>query len=428
PPPQGTQQCLNVVPQQGDTFVVEVQQPSGCNYKLTYVPAVLQPAFTYVGQCGTLTFTDQSTITPASSSITGWSWSFPGGTPSTANTPTATVTYGSAGTYTVTLTVTSSAGCTAVITQTVNVTGLPQAAFTYTPVCVGNATQFQDASVAAAGDPLVAWNWTFPNANPATSNQQHPTITFNTAGIYQCTLLVTSQQGCTAQVVQPVVVYNNPIADFIDSLSGCRPVCGNFTDLSQPVDGQIINWQWSFPGGSPSSSTAQNPQNICYNTPGSYPVTLIVTTNYGCKDTLTINNYVNVYAWPNADFSISPSTEQLVDESTFFFYNQWSSDVVSWVWDFGDGSPLDSTNANPAHSYSAVATNNTFYEFQICLRVENQHGCWDTICKTVKLLPYFTFYIPNTFTPNDDKYNDFFFGKSRGVKEYQIWIFDRWGN
>jgi gliding motility-associated-like protein len=71
---------------------------------------------------------------------------------------------------------------------------------------------------------------------------------------------------------------------------------------------------------------------------------------------------------------------------------------------------------------------NDFYKFDICIRVENQHGCWDTTCKTVELVPEFTFYIPNTFTPNEDPNNQMFFGKCRGVKEYTIWVFDRWGN
>jgi hypothetical protein len=60
--------------------------------------------------------------------------------------------------------------------------------------------------------------------------------------------------------------------------------------------------------------------------------------------------------------------------------------------------------------------------------VQNQYGCWDTVCHPVELVPEFTFYIPNTFTPNGDFINEFFFGKSRGVKDYDIWLFDRWGN
>ncbi|TAL58027.1 MAG: hypothetical protein EPN85_12590 [Bacteroidetes bacterium] len=64
----------------------------------------------------------------------------------------------------------------------------------------------------------------------------------------------------------------------------------------------------------------------------------------------------------------------------------------------------------------------------MCVNVQNQYGCWDTVCKVVELIPEFTFYIPNTFTPNQDITNEVFFGKGRGIKEYNIWLFDRWGN
>jgi gliding motility-associated-like protein len=100
---------------------------------------------------------------------------------------------------------------------------------------------------------------------------------------------------------------------------------------------------------------------------------------------------------------------------------------VQWQWDFGDND-TDFTNTDPVHSYSASAIANDFYVYNICISVENQYGCWDTICKTVELIPEFTFYIPNTFTPNHDGKNELFFGKGRGIKDYSIWLFDRWGN
>ena len=78
--------------------------------------------------------------------------------------------------------------------------------------------------------------------------------------------------------------------------------------------------------------------------------------------------------------------------------------------------------------YNIVMYKILLYNYNVCLKVQNIHGCWDTICKTVELIPEFEFYIPNTFTPNGDGINEFFFGKCRGVKEYNIWVFDRWGN
>ena len=74
----------------------------------------------------------------------------------------------------------------------------------------------------------------------------------------------------------------------------CEKFCVDFSDqsINNPT-----SWQWNFPGGVPSSSSDQNPTNICYNTPGTYDVTLI-TTNASGGDTLTLSNYITVYATP----------------------------------------------------------------------------------------------------------------------------------
>ena len=53
--------------------------------------------------------------------------------------------------------------------------------------------------------------------------------------------------------------------------------------------------------------------------------------------------------------------------------------------------------------------------------------CLDTIIKTVEVKPVFTFYIPNTFTPNGDFINDRFTGKGTEITAYSMQIFDRWG-
>ena len=74
----------------------------------------------------------------------------------------------------------------------------------------------------------------------------------------------------------------------------CEKFCVNFTDQS---NNNPVAWLWLFPGGDPSSSTLQNPTNICYNTPGVYDVTLI-TTNANGSDTLTLHNFITVYATP----------------------------------------------------------------------------------------------------------------------------------
>src|SRR4030095_411091 len=74
----------------------------------------------------------------------------------------------------------------------------------------------------------------------------------------------------------------------------CQKFCTGFTDSST---NNPQSWQWLFPGGTPSSSTDQNPSQICYQVPGVYDVTLI-TTNASGSDTLTLIDYITVYQTP----------------------------------------------------------------------------------------------------------------------------------
>ncbi|HUM47239.1 MAG TPA: T9SS type A sorting domain-containing protein [Chitinophagales bacterium] len=74
----------------------------------------------------------------------------------------------------------------------------------------------------------------------------------------------------------------------------CEKFCLNFFDSSTS---NPTSWQWSFPGGSPASSTSQNPASICYSSPGIFDVTLI-TSNTDGTDTLTMPDFITVYPTP----------------------------------------------------------------------------------------------------------------------------------
>jgi gliding motility-associated-like protein len=322
------------------------------------------------------------------------------------------------------------------VVHPVLVHGLPIAAFTFNAPCLGNPTNLNNTSSSAGNDPITSWSWNMTGGVPATSATQTATTTYSAPGTHTVTLTVITQGGCKDTISDTVRVHAPPVANFSGSGTGCLPLCvTNYTDLSLSTDGNIINSTWSFPGGSPSSSTVMNPPKVCYSAAGTYGASLVVTTSFGCIDSIKITPLVSVFAWPHADFCLSPDQAPATDP-VFNFCPLWSPNpgVTSWVWDFGDGSPKDSGNSannlnmTPVHSYSATATANDFYTFNICLKVKNQNGCWDSVCKTVELIPEFEFYISNSFTPNGDGTNDLFFGKGRGIKDYNIWVFDRWGN
>jgi PKD repeat protein len=137
-------------------------------------------------------FTDLSTNNPDT-----WDWTFDGGTPATSTLQNPTITYNTAGTYTVTLTAANAYGSdteTKVDYITVNPAGQPPVAgFTAsaTTICAGDSVTFTDQSTNSPD----AWDWSFPGGIPASSSEQNPTVTYNTPGVYSVTLTVSNAYG-----------------------------------------------------------------------------------------------------------------------------------------------------------------------------------------------------------------------------------------
>jgi len=132
---------------------------------------------------------------------------------------------------------------------------------------------------------------------------------------------------------------------------------------------------------------------------------------------------VHVYATPQADFNPNP-TNATVLNPVVTLENASSADVTYWNYYFGDGDSISPSTSSPVHTYPNGEANS----YLATLIVHNADGCWDTIQKPVDIGPEFTFYIPNAFTPNGDGVNDYFFGQGIGIVDYDIYIFDRWGN
>lgn len=106
-------------------------------------------------------------------------------------------------------------------------------------------------------------------------------------GLLSVTLVVTDQFGCPPAIGffdSVALVHEKPTVSIIPSkTSGCAPALVNFQSSILIQDQQVSGYNWSFVGASPASSTSANPNNISYNSKGSYAATLQITTNKGCQ-------------------------------------------------------------------------------------------------------------------------------------------------
>lgn len=157
-----------------------------------------------------------------------------------------------------------------------------------TTVCSGSGVTFTDQS---SGSP-VSWTWSFPGGTPSSySGNTPPTIVYSTPGTYNVSLVVSDGTGTDTETKTGYIT----VADVFANFSGTprTVIIGNtvtFTDLSlcSPT-----SWNWSFPGGTPSSYSGQNPPAITYSTLGTYDVSLTVTKGSTSK-TETKTGYITV--------------------------------------------------------------------------------------------------------------------------------------
>ncbi|MCD6113298.1 MAG: C10 family peptidase [Bacteroidales bacterium] len=358
---------------------------------------------------GSINFIDQSTEYP-----TSWQWTFEGGTPSTSTDKNPmNISYNTPGYYTVTLTVTNPVG-TDTETKTDFITvGVPDIDFTadVTSIMVGEDVNFTDLST---GDPT-AWEWSFGDGSPV-SNEQNPTHTYNTYGTFNVKLTATNQWGSNHKTkTNFITVSTIPTANFTADTTYVSPEGSiNYTDLSEGVP---TSWQWTFEGGTPNSSTEQNPENIVYNNLGKYSVTLISTNDFGA-DTITKTNYITVGIAPEADFT-ADNTE-IPANDTVSFSDASLYEPTSWQWTFEGGTPDTSTEQNPKIAYKTPGV------YSVTLIAKNIFG-EDTKVKTNyitvnEIPPTADFY---TFNPNIPVGGSIhFINNSTGDPTSWLWTFE----
>ena len=144
-----------------------------------------------------------------------------------------------------------------------------------------------------------------------------------------------------------------PVA-FFNSSATATALCPGST--VQFTDASLLGptaWSWSFPGGTPATSTAQNPI-VTYNTAGTYNVTLTVTNASGTSTTTT-NSVVTVSgALPVANFT---ARQALICPGGKIGFTNTSTQCTSSIsWSFPGGTPAASTAANPVVTYNTAGT------------------------------------------------------------------------
>lgn len=358
--------------------------------------------------------------------ISNWVWKFGDGiTLSGVQNPNHTYTHW--GDYSVELTITTAAGCVAdTLLGPARVYPKPEADFSDEIAnCLNDTSLFEDLSSVENNpfDELIAWNWNF--ADGTSSSVQDTVHLYSYDGFYNVELAVTTNHGCQDTIVRPVEIYPLPqVAFTADTTKGCQPFQVWFTDLTSITSPYLLStWEWNF-GDEPGTVSSQHPENTYWDEDlgffdtGVYSVWLRVTSANGCVSDTTYENYITEYPKPDALFAVDPKRTDIIFPK-FRITDLASPNVVDWFYEWGDGDI--SLESDPIHEYADTGV------YSITQIVTTEFGCKDTAEATVQVDPEFRFYIPSAFTPDDDGINETFYGTGIGILEYQMRIYDRWG-
>jgi trimeric autotransporter adhesin len=394
--PGGTIVLGNVL--QNDNYTFDVEDDNGCvvtvsgtmagsgvvdlSYpKHNYCKDELNPTATIVGAGG------------------GTYSSVPAGLSINAATGAITLIASTSGSYVVTYQA-PGATCPPSDTFSINVFDLPIVnAGVDQGICQGS-----QVTLSGVGAPTLTWNNGVLNG-----------VAFSPGITTTYTLTGENAAGCMDTDDVTVTVENSPVPSFTaDKTIGCVPLTVTLTNT-----GLGTGCVWTFGDGTVINGCG--PIVHTFTQVGCYSVSLQTESALGCEGTTTINDYICVAPDPIASFAPTPSSVSELNPVSVM--NNTSTNAVSYQWSFEDGG--SSTEDSPEHTF-----NSTPGTYEILLIATSQFGCIDSATALVTVVEELIFYVPNTFTPDGDEYNNSFkpvFTSGFDPMDYNLIIFNRWG-
>jgi len=231
------------------------------------------------------------------------------------------------------------------------------------------------------------------------------------------TLTGTSVEGCENTDDVEITVHPNPEASYtVDVTEGCLPLAVNLVSSSTGV---IDNCKFTLGDGTVLLGCDVN---HLFTTAGCHDVTLEVETNHGCTDVVTNSNVVCIDDFPIASFNVDPGEVSLLEDEVEITNTTTGAETYSW--NFGDA--YTSNDVHPIHQYEILENG----DYLITLVAFSELGCPDTAKMLLPVREELLFYIPNTFTPDNDNFNETFkpvFTSGIDLQSYTLYIFNRWG-
>ncbi|PSR02270.1 MAG: hypothetical protein BRD50_07425, partial [Bacteroidetes bacterium SW_11_45_7] len=380
----------------GGTYYDTLNTTNGCdsvvmtNLSIDSIPTAAASSPDTVCRDTELSFTDQSSGNPVS-----WYWDLGDG--DTASQPNPSHVYNASGTYKPQLIVTNAAGCVDTTSLQIEVVAIPKAKFVANNVCEGDTTTLTDQSTGN----ITTSTWDLGNGTTDSGNVVH--VQYNAAGSYPVIHSVANAAGCVDTLLKAVLVDEVPQAGF-QPKNACLGESISFDAGNGGADNYY--WQW----GDDAEAQGQTASHT-YGSSGQYEVELVAESQAGCRDSAT--NPVTIYAQPD----VNAGTDKTIKKGETVELAATGGATYQWTPAEGLSSPRQpTTQASPDESTTYV------------VNTTDTNGCQDTDSVFVEVEPIDgKIAVPNAFSPNDDGLNDTFKPLAKGLKDYNLLIFNRWG-
>lgn len=233
-------------------------------------------------------------------------------------------------------------------------------------------------------------------------------------GVYTITTI--DANGCVALATKELLGNSLPSLNPDPEMNICA---GETVTFSSNVSSTEM-CSWVLSNGMVLNQSGQN--TLYLDEPGCIDAELYVTNDLGCTDSVFLSNYICISANPIANFNASSISVSTVDNLVYFDNQSYGASYYEW--DFGDGTVVNGENVN--HSYDS----NQPGEYSVVLFAYNDNGCFDSTSQVISLRDELIFYVPNSFTPDGDEFNNVFkpvFGTGFTPDDYSLMVYNRWG-
>jgi gliding motility-associated-like protein len=255
-------------------------------------------------------------------------------------------------------------------------------------ICIGESATLTAVCNEVGG----TYSW-----NPTNATTPQITVAPQTTSTYIVTY--NALNNCSYNDTAIVIVNELPVI-ILDDFYVC---IGDQAILNPEPDQYDYVWEGGFQSNVPFIPSSSQ-----------YYTVIATDTVTGCQNTDSI--FIEIKPLPFANFGFECG--QIPAE----FLNA-SVGAINYLWDFGDNSPLN-TEISPIHPYP-VNENDTYL---VTLTAYSEFGCAQSSSQ-VYVMPQLL-YVPNTFTPDGDEFNNYFspvFSYPQKVRDYHFTIYNRWG-